>query len=144
MRKPVWLFSEGSLKRRDLLGNKGANLCEMTSLGMPVPFGFIITTQTHLEYQRLRQRIPEGTMEEVKAALLKMEIRQGAEFGNTVNPLLVSVRSGASVSMPGMMDILLNLGIGNVPTVIGSPCFREIPGKPGGDFTLHPDSLKIT
>ena len=53
MRKPVWLFSEGSLKRRDLLGNKGANLCEMTSLGMPVPFGFIITTQTHLEYQRL-------------------------------------------------------------------------------------------
>ena len=77
MRKPVWLFSEGSLKRRDLLGNKGANLCEMTSLGMPVPFGFIITTQTHLEHQRLRQRIPEGTMEEVKAALLKMEIRQG-------------------------------------------------------------------
>ena len=71
MRKPVWLFSEGSLKRKDLLGNKGANLCEMTSLGMPVPFGFIITTQTHLEYQRLRQRIPEGTMEEVKAALLK-------------------------------------------------------------------------
>ena len=54
MRKPVWLFSEGSLKRRDLLGNKGANLCEMTSLGMPVPFGFIITTQTHLKYQRLR------------------------------------------------------------------------------------------
>ena len=83
----------------------------MTSLGMPVPFGFIITTQTHLEYQRLRQRIPEGTMEEVKAALLKMEIRQGAEFGNPVNPLLVSVRSGASVSMPGMMDTLLNLGI---------------------------------
>ena len=75
MRKPVWLFSEGSLKRRDLLGNKGANLCEMTSLGMPVTFGFIITAQTHLEYQRLRQRIPEGTMEEVKAALLKMEIR---------------------------------------------------------------------
>ena len=111
MRKPVWLFSEGSLKRRDLLGNKGANLCEMTSLGMPVSFGFIITTQTHLEYQRLRQRIPEGTMEEVKAALLKMEIRQGAEFGNQVNPLLVSVRSGASVSMPGMMDTLLNLGI---------------------------------
>ena len=111
MRKPVWLFSEGSLKRRDLLGNKGANLCEMTSLGMPVPFGFIITNQTHLEYQRLRQRIPEGTMEEVKAALLKMEIRQGAEFGNPVNPLLVSVRSGASVSMPGMMDTLLNLGI---------------------------------
>ena len=107
MRKPVWLFSEGSLKRRDLLGNKGANLCEMTSLGMPVPFGFIITTQTHLEYQRLRQRIPEGTMEEVKAALLKMEIRQGAEFGNPVNPLLVSVRSGASVSMPGMMDTLI-------------------------------------
>ena len=111
MRKPVWLFSEGSLKRRDLLGNKGANLCEMTSLGMPVPFGFIITTQTHLEYQRLRQRIPEGTMEEVKAALLKMEIRQGTKFGNPVNPLLVSVRSGASVSMPGMMDTLLNLGI---------------------------------
>ena len=80
MRKPVWLFSEGSLKRRDLLGNKGANLCEMTSLGMPVPFGFIITTQTHLEYQRLRQRIPEGTMEEVKAALLKMEIRQGGRI----------------------------------------------------------------
>ncbi len=89
MRKPVWLFSEGSLKRRDLLGNKGANLCEMTSLGMPVPFGFIITPQTHLEYQRLRHRIPDGTMEEVKAALLKMEIRQGAEFGNPVNPLLV-------------------------------------------------------
>ena len=61
----------------------------MTSLGMPVPFGFIITPQTHLEYQRLRHRIPDGTMEEVKAALLKMEIRQGAEFGNPVNPLLV-------------------------------------------------------
>ena len=111
MRKPVWLFSEGSLKRRDLLGNKGANLCEMTSLGMPMPFGFIITNQTHLEDQRLRQRIHEGTTEEVKAVLLKMEIHQGAEFGNPVNPLLVSVRSGASVSMPGMMDTLLNLGI---------------------------------
>ena len=107
MRKPVWLFSEGSLKRRDLLGNKGANLSEMTSLGMPVPFGFIITTQTHFEYQRLRQRIPEGTMEEVKVVLLKIEIRQGAEFGNPVNPFFVSVRSGASVSMPGMIDTLL-------------------------------------
>ena len=111
LRKPGWLYSEGSLKRRDLLGNKGANLCEMTSLGLPVPFGFIITTQTHLKYQRLRQRIPEGTIEEVKAALLKMEIRQRSEFSNPVNLLLVSVRSGASVSMPGMMDTLLNLGI---------------------------------
>ena len=82
MRKPVWLFSEGSIRDKELLGNKVANLCEMTSLGMPVPFGFIITTQTHLEYQHLRQRIPDGKMEEVYAAQVKMEIGQGAEFGN--------------------------------------------------------------
>ena len=128
MRKPVWLFSEGSIRDKELLGNKGANLCEMTSLGMPVPFGFIITTQTHLEYQHLSQRIPDGTMEEVYAALVKMEIRQGAEFGNPANPLLVSVRSGSVVSMPGMMDSLLNLGINDEITqglakLTGNPRF---------------------
>ena len=128
MRKPVWLFSEGSIRDKELLGNKGANLCEMTSLGMPVPFGFIITTQTHLEYQHLSQRIPDGTMEEVYAALVKMEIRQGSEFGNPANPLLVSVRSGSVVSMPGMMDSLLNLGINDEITqglakLTGNPRF---------------------
>ena len=152
MRKPVWLFSEGSLKRRDLLGNKGANLCEMTSLGMPVPFGFIITTQTHLEYQLLSKRIPEETMEEVKAALLKMEIRQGAEFGNPVNPLIVSVRSGASVYMPGMMDTILNLGL-NDKTVAGLAkltgngrfaydCYRRFI-QMYGDVVLEIDSFLI-
>ncbi len=114
MHKPVWLFSEGSVKDKELLGNKGANLCEMTSLGMPVPFGFIITTETCLEYNRLNGMMPENVFDEVLAALVKLEIRQGAEFGNPRNPLLVSVRSGAAVSMPGMMDTVLNLGINNV------------------------------
>ena len=111
MPKSVWLFSEGSAKDNTLLGNKGANLCEMTALDMPVPFGFIITTETCLEYNRLGEKLPDDLMDEVMQAITAIEKRFGKKFANVKDPLLVSVRSGAAVSMPGMMDTILNLGL---------------------------------
>ena len=111
MPKSVWLFSEGSAKDNTLLGNKGANLCEMTALNLPVPFGFIITTEACLEYNRLGEKLPEGLMDEVMQAITEIETRFGKKFANAKDPLLVSVRSGAAVSMPGMMDTILNLGL---------------------------------
>ena len=109
--KRVWLFREGNADMRNLLGGKGANLAEMTNLGLPVPPGLTITTETCMDYINNGNKMPEGLMDEVKKALADVETQTGKKFGDTQNPLLVSVRSGARVSMPGMMETILNLGL---------------------------------
>lgn len=111
MAKRVYLFSEGGRDDRDLLGGKGANLCEMTSLGLPVPFGFVITTPTCREYFDGGNKLPRLLEQEYRVALDLVEKNMGARFGDPENPLLFSVRSGAPISMPGMMNTILNLGI---------------------------------
>lgn len=111
MTKRVYLFTEGSKDDRDLLGGKGANLCEMTNLGLPVPFGFVITTPTCNEFFEKGYALPTLLEQEYRIALDLVEKRMGARFGDPDNPLLFSVRSGAPVSMPGMMDTILNLGL---------------------------------
>jgi pyruvate,orthophosphate dikinase len=116
--KRVWLFEEANATMRDELGGKGANLAEMSNIGLPVPPGFTITTDTCNEYTRLGQKMPDGLMDEVKTALADVEKKTGKKLGDPVNPLLVSVRSGAKFSMPGMMDTVLNLGL-NDATVEG-------------------------
>ena len=122
MTKRVYFFgggtAEGNGSMRELLGGKGANLAEMTLLGIPVPPGFTITTEMCTAYYALGKRWPEGLAEEVEANLRRLEEVMGARFGDPSNPLLVSVRSGARVSMPGMMDTILNLGL-NDETVQG-------------------------
>jgi pyruvate,orthophosphate dikinase len=117
-KKYVFLFSEGNGKDKKLLGGKGAGLCEMTQLGLPVPSGFVITTQTCLEYFENGFKLPNGVITQVHKAMVQMEKVMGLRFGSKHKPLLVSVRSGAAVSMPGMMDTVLNLGI-NDQTVGG-------------------------
>ena len=122
--KRVWLFHEGNADMRNLLGGKGANLAEMTNLGLPVPPGLTITTETCMDYINNGNKMPEGLMDEVKTALKDIEAKAGKKFGDSANPLLVSVRSGARVSMPGMMDTILNLGLNDdvVETMIkGNP-----------------------
>ncbi len=109
--KRVWLFREGNANMRNLLGGKGANLAEMTNLGLPVPPGLTITTETCMDYINHGNKMPEGLMDEVRAALKEVEQQAGKKFGDTTNPLLVSVRSGARLSMPGMMETILNLGM---------------------------------
>ncbi len=108
--KWVYLFHEGNKDMKDLLGGKGANLAEMSNLGLPVPPGFTITTEACNEYHR-RGRLPDGLLEEARAALREVERATGKGFGDPRNPLLVSVRSGAKMSMPGMMETILNLGL---------------------------------
>ena len=107
----VWLFKEGNSSLRNLLGGKGANLAEMTNLGLPVPPGLTITTETCMEYINNGNKMPKGLMDDVKAKLAEVEVQAGKKFGDKTNPLLVSVRSGARVSMPGMMETILNLGL---------------------------------
>ena len=109
--KWVYLFSEGNAKMRDLLGGKGAGLAEMTNAGLPVPPGFTITTEACNAYYANGRQFPPGMWEEALAALAKVEQQMGKRFGDPSNPLLVSVRSGAKFSMPGMMDTVLNLGL---------------------------------
>ncbi len=109
--KRVWLFREGNADMRNLLGGKGANLAEMTNLGLPVPPGLTITTETCMDYINHGNKMPEGLMDEVKRALKDVEEQAGKKFGDSNNPLLVSVRSGARISMPGMMETILNLGL---------------------------------
>ncbi len=116
--KRVWLFEEGNATMRDELGGKGANLCEMSNIGLPVPPGFTITTDTCVAYNKGDGNFPAGLMDEMKAALATVETKTGKKLGNAENPLLVSVRSGAKFSMPGMMDTVLNLGL-NDATVEG-------------------------
>ncbi len=109
--KRVWLFKEGNAHMRAELGGKGANLAEMTNLGLPVPPGLTITTATCMEYINNGNKMPDGLMDEVKYYLKEVEQQAGKKFGDKTNPLLVSVRSGARVSMPGMMETILNLGL---------------------------------
>ena len=109
--KRVWLFREGNAHMRAELGGKGANLAEMTNLGLPVPPGLTITTETCMDYINHGNKMPQGLMDEVKYALKDVEEQAGKKFGDLTNPLLVSVRSGARVSMPGMMETILNLGL---------------------------------
>ena len=109
--KYVYLFSEGSGKMRELLGGKGANLAEMTNLGMPVPQGFIITTEACTRYYTDKETISQDILDEVFGYLTQLELSTGKKFGDIDNPLLVSVRSGSRASMPGMMDTILNLGL---------------------------------
>ena len=111
MAKRVYLFNEGGKDDRDLLGGKGANLCEMTKLGLPVPFGFVITTPTCNEFFQRGNSLPNLLEQEYRIALHLVEQQMGGRFGDPENPLLFSVRSGAAVSMPGMMDTILNLGL---------------------------------
>ena len=120
--KMVYFFGEGKAEgtgqMKNLLGGKGANLAEMTNLGIPVPPGFTITTEACTAYYANNERWPEGLAEEIDVNMAKLEKAMGARFGDPDNPLLVSVRSGARVSMPGMMDTVLNLGL-NDTTVHG-------------------------
>tara|TARA_R110001592_G_scaffold337300_1_gene623792 strand:- start:420606 stop:423212 length:2607 start_codon:yes stop_codon:yes gene_type:complete len=111
MAKSVYLFNEGNKDDRELLGGKGANLCEMTNLGLPVPFGFIITTNSCREFFQAGNKLPPLLEQEYRVALDIVEKKMGARFGDPENPLLFSVRSGAPVSMPGMMNTILNLGL---------------------------------
>ena len=110
-KKFVYLFSEGNGKMRELLGGKGANLAEMTSLGMPVPQGFTITTEACTQYYEDGEKINDEIQAQIMEYITKMEEITGKKFGDLENPLLVSVRSGARASMPGMMDTILNLGL---------------------------------
>src|SRR5258706_11160207 len=117
-KKWVYHFKEGSAKMRDLLGGKGAGAAEMTRAGMPVPPGFTITTEACRAYLANRGKFPEGLWDQATKALVVLEKRAGKRFGDAKNPLLVSVRSGAKFSMPGMMDTVLNLAL-NEETVQG-------------------------
>ena len=109
--KWVYMFGEGDMTMRNLLGGKGANLAEMTSIGLPVPQGFTITTEACTQYYEDGRRINDEIMAQVMEGIRKMEEMNGKKFGDLKNPLLVSVRSGARASMPGMMDTILNLGL---------------------------------
>ena len=109
--KWVYKFSEGSAAMRNLLGGKGCNLAEMTGLGMPIPQGFTVTTEACTEYYNCGKQISKEIEDQIFEALAWLEEHNGKKFGDTEDPLLVSVRSGARASMPGMMDTILNLGL---------------------------------
>ncbi|MBO5387536.1 MAG: pyruvate, phosphate dikinase, partial [Lachnospiraceae bacterium] len=109
--KWVYLFKEGDASMRNLLGGKGANLAEMTNIGLPVPQGFTITTEACTQYYEDGEVINDEIQGQIMEYIDKMEEITGKKFGDTENPLLVSVRSGARASMPGMMDTILNLGL---------------------------------
>ena len=113
-KKYVYLFSEGNASMRNLLGGKGANLAEMTTLGIPVPTGFTVTTEACNKYYEDGKVISSEVMDQIYTSIKELEKASGKEFGSNEDPLLVSVRSGARVSMPGMMDTILNLGLNDV------------------------------
>ena len=108
--KWVFAFEEGDGKNKMLLVGKGANLCEMTQIGLNVPPGFTITTEACLAYLE-HDELPKGAWEEILKNMKDLEAKTGKQFGGAGNPLLISVRSGSSMSMPGMMDTILNLGL---------------------------------
>ena len=110
-KKYVYQFAEGNAKMRELLGGKGANLAEMTNIGLPVPYGFTITTEACTQYYEDGRQINDDIKAEIMENITKLEEKAGMKFGDKENPLLVSVRSGARASMPGMMDTILNLGL---------------------------------
>jgi len=113
MKKYVYFFNEGKANMKTILGGKGAGLAEMTRIGLPVPQGFTISTEACIEYYRNGTRYPEGLEEQIKDKLQQLEKISKKKLGDPKNPLLVSVRSGAAISMPGMMDTVLNLGLNN-------------------------------
>ena len=125
-RKLIYLFSEANGQMRELLGGKGANLAEMTVLGLPVPQGFTITTEACNMYYENGERLPESLERNIYDYVAKLEHITGKKFGSPENPLLVSVRSGARASMPGMMDTILNLGL-NDDVVEGLDSYRCFP-----------------
>ena len=114
MAKYVYLFKEGNANMRELLGGKGANLAEMTSLNLPVPQGFTVTTEACTKYYADGKILSQEVVDQIETALHELEKICGKKFGDNNNPLLVSVRSGARASMPGMMDTILNLGLNDV------------------------------
>ena len=131
-KKYVYFFaanqSEGKAEMKNLLGGKGANLAEMCNIGVPVPPGFTLSTEVCTAYYDNKRNYPEGLKAEVEAAIAKTEEVLGKKFGDPSNPLLLSVRSGSRVSMPGMMDTVLNLGINEeitegLATLSGNPRF---------------------
>ncbi|MBR6742916.1 MAG: pyruvate, phosphate dikinase, partial [Clostridia bacterium] len=134
-KKFVYLFSEGDASMRELLGGKGANLAEMTKIGLPVPQGFTVTTEACTQYYEDGRKINDAIQAEIMEYIDKMEGITGKKFGDLENPLLVSVRSGARASMPGMMDTILNLGLNEevvevLATKSGNPrwaydCYRR-------------------
>jgi pyruvate,orthophosphate dikinase len=126
MKKFVYSFNEGSKDMRDLLGGKGANLAEMTKIGLPVPFGFTVTTEACTRYYEEGETIGQDIVDDIYVKLEDLENVAGKKFGDAENPLLVSVRSGAKISMPGMMDTILNLGL-NDETVEGLSALTENP-----------------
>ncbi len=109
--KYVYMFSEGDASMKNLLGGKGSNLCEMTKMGLPIPQGFIVSTETCTEYNATGKKLSEEMKSQIDKAVANLEEISGKKFGDTKNPLLLSVRSGARASMPGMMDTVLNLGL---------------------------------
>ena len=135
MTKFVYLFSEGDASMRELLGGKGANLAEMTKIGLPVPQGFTVTTEACTQYYEDGRKINDDIKAQILEYITKMEAICGKKFGDKENPLLVSVRSGARASMPGMMDTILNLGLNEevveaMATASGNPrwawdCYRR-------------------
>ena len=134
-KKYCYLFTEGNANMRELLGGKGANLAEMTNIGLPVPQGFTITTEACTQYYQDGRQINEEIQDEIMEYMGKLEEITGKKFGDRNNPLLVSVRSGARASMPGMMDTILNLGlnedvVGVIAAKSGNPrwawdCYRR-------------------
>ena len=134
MTKYVYDFSEGNRDMKDLLGGKGANLAEMTNMGLPVPPGFTITTEACLTYLA-RGGHPDGLLDEVEEHLATLEAAMGKKLGDPSDPLLVSVRSGAKFSMPGMMDTVLNLGL-NDESVEG------LAEQTGGDLRFARDAYR--
>ena len=117
-KKWVYLFKEGSASQKGLLGGKGSNLAEMTNIGMPVPQGFTVTTEACTEFYNQGEKLSDEIISQIKSNLAVLEEQTEKVFGDVENPLLVSVRSGAKFSMPGMMDTILNLGL-NSRTVEG-------------------------
>jgi pyruvate,orthophosphate dikinase len=126
MSKYVYAFEEGSKEQKPLLGGKGANLAEMSKIGLPVPEGFTVTTEACNKYYEDGKKIDEAIKAEIFENLKALEEKTGKGFGEIDNPLLVSVRSGAVISMPGMMDTVLNLGL-NDETVEGLAKLTENP-----------------
>ena len=114
MAKWVYMFKEGSANMKNLLGGKGANLAEMTNLGLPIPQGFTVTTEACIDYYKSGKRVTEEIQAQIFEGIKNLEEIQGKKFGDNEDPLLVSVRSGARASMPGMMDTILNLGLNDV------------------------------
>ena len=130
-KKYCYLFTEGNANMRELLGGKGANLAEMTNIGLPVPQGFTITTEACTQYYEDGRQINDEIMAEIMQYISKMEEVTGKKFGDKKNPLLVSVRSGARASMPGMMDTILRLS-------------HRCPTTPDGLGTATEDSSRCT